>query len=450
MASATGSILVIDGSAEDVDGLAQPLTQAGWAVETARTGEEGLNLAAAGRFELVLAAVGGSEGGDAELIRRLRASQPASIIVALTEAADVRQAVESIKAGANEYLAKPIKPADVLSLIDGQVGFENDLPGRKYPFGLIVGQSQALQKVFDVVTKVADSDSTVLITGESGTGKELIARAIHYSARGPIGPLIPVNCGAIPEELLESELFGHEKGAFTNAIKTRAGRFELADGGTIFLDEIGEMSPKLQVKLLRVIQEKQFERVGGTRTITVNIRVIAATNQDLYRAVESGRFREDLYYRLNVIPVHIPPIRQRREDIPLLIEYFFNRFRRKKKTNVEGIDPEVVEALTAYDWPGNVRELENLIERLVILADGPSITLDDLPERITRPPKAAARGEFVLPDEGFSLSDYLAEVENDLIAQALEKAGGVKSKAAQILGINRTTLVEKMKKKGMM
>ncbi len=253
--------------------------------------------------------------------------------------------------------------------------------GRKYPFGTIVGQSQKVQRVFQLIDRVARTDSTVLITGESGTGKELIAQAIHYESFRRDKPLVPVNCGAIPGELLESELFGHEKGAFTSAIRTRIGRFEMAEGGTIFLDEIGEMSPQLQVKLLRILQEHQFERVGGTRTINVDIRVVAATNKKLKEAVDEGSFREDLYYRLDVIPIKAPPLRERTEDIPPLLEYFLKKFNPFRPEELQGLNGEAMAALESYDWPGNVRELENLIERMAILCDGPVVTRDDLPDK---------------------------------------------------------------------
>lgn len=323
-------------------------------------------------------------------------------------------------------------------------------PGRTYPFGTIVGQSRNIDKVFRLVDKVAKTDSTILITGESGTGKELIAQAIHYESTRREKPLVPVNCGAIPDELLESELFGHEKGAFTSAIRTRIGRFEMAEGGTVFLDEIGELRPQLQVKLLRILQEHQFERVGGTRTISVDIRVVAATNKDLKKAVDEKKFREDLYYRLDVIPIQAPALRERSEDIRLLAKFFLDKFNRNSPERIDGIDDAAMSALLSYQWPGNVRELENLIERMVILCDGPIITKADLPERFGGDISGPINGITTLPDQGFSLNNYLAQVENELIRQALDKAKGVKKKAADLLGINRTTLVEKMKKKGMM
>ncbi|MEZ0328058.1 MAG: sigma-54 dependent transcriptional regulator [Dissulfuribacterales bacterium] len=326
---------------------------------------------------------------------------------------------------------------------------------------MIVGNSKAIQGVFDLIKKVATTDSTVLITGESGTGKELIAKAIHYSApEANERPFIPVNCAAIPHELLESELFGHEKGAFTHAIRTRIGRFELANNGSIFLDEIAEMPMSLQVKLLRAIQERKFERVGGSKTISVNIRILAATNVNLEEAVKNGRFREDLYYRLNVIPIHIPPLRERTGDIPLLIDYFLKRFCELKRHEPLEIDDNAMEYLMAYSWPGNVRELENIIERLVILSDGVVITLEDLPEKILREVsenRNTSHGTatfthnptpfpFILPEEGVCLSELMEQYEHHLILQALERTGWVKNRAAKLLRMNRTTLVEKLKK----
>ena len=326
---------------------------------------------------------------------------------------------------------------------------------------MIVGNSKAIQEVFDLIKKVAATDSTVLITGESGTGKELIAKAIHYSdPAGRERPFIPVNCAAIPHELLESELFGHEKGAFTHAIRTRIGRFELAHNGSIFLDEVAEMPMSLQVKLLRVIQERKFERVGGTKTISVNIRILAATNVNLEKAVQEGRFREDLYYRLNVIPIHVPPLRERTGDIPLLIEYFLKRFCELKRHAPLTIDDEAMGYLLAYPWPGDVRELENIMERLVILADGPAITKNDLPEKIIKEvdeqkdmghetsPITETDIQFpsILPEDGVHLSELLEQYERHLILQALKRSGWIKNRAAKLLRMNRTTLVEKLKK----
>lgn len=291
------------------------------------------------------------------------------------------------------------------------------------------------------------SDSTVLITGETGTGKGLVAHAIHSKSRRHNESMISINCGAIPENLLESELFGHVKGAFTGATVTKTGKFELANGGTIFLDEIGDMSPDLQVKILRVLEEGEFEAVGGNRTLRVDVRIIAATHRDLEKRVESGRFREDLFYRLYVIPLKLPPLRERTEDIPLLVNYFLDLFNEKTGSGVEGVSAEALNCLTAHLWPGNVRELRNMMERLVVLKDGGTILPEDLP------PKLRGRQEFsfqhpsiAVTDEGISLNTAVTEFEKALIIQSLEKTNWVKNKAAKLLKLNRTTLVEKIKR----
>eukprot|EP01022_Parablepharisma_sp_SALTPOND_P012564 TRINITY_DN1619_c1_g1_i5.p1 TRINITY_DN1619_c1_g1~~TRINITY_DN1619_c1_g1_i5.p1 ORF type:complete len:537 (+),score=213.18 TRINITY_DN1619_c1_g1_i5:59-1612(+) len=320
-------------------------------------------------------------------------------------------------------------------------------------YGLL-GRSGAMQRLFDLIENVASSEAPVLIQGESGTGKELVARAIHHQSPRRESPLVTVNCGAIPSELLESELFGHEKGAFTGAVRTRVGRFELAQGGTIFLDEIGDMPPLLQVKILRVLQEHAFERVGGTRTIEVDLRVLAATNQDLASRVEAGEFREDLYYRLNVVPIEVPPLRERKSDIPLLCDFFLERLARLKGLELKELSPEVRERFLRYSWPGNVRELENLLERLVVLAEGEMIGPEALPAKLDGEellPDLEGDGELpavVLPPGGLNLKSSLDQLERRLIAQALEQSGGVKAQAAALLGLNRTTLVQKLKKMG--
>ena len=353
----------------------------------------------------------------------------------------------------------------------------------------IIGQSTTLADVFRILGKVAPTDSTVLVTGESGTGKELLVRALHANSRRADKPFVPINCGAIPKELLESELFGHEKGAFTHAIRSRPGSFELADGGTIFLDEIGEMELSLQVKILRVLQEKEIERVGGSGCKKVDVRIVAATNRDLEAEVEAGHFREDLYYRLNVIPLHLPPLRERGGDVLLLARHFLDHFCRKKARPPLGLAPDARRVLAAYTWPGNVRELENFMERLSILVDGAVVQPSDLPRKIldqvgdisalpeveeqgapeaaapsaqsasdapthTEAPRDASQsGGFVWPDlavlegHGLNLKDFLDAVESRLIDEALNRAGGVKNQAAEYLGIKRTTLIEKLKKR---
>jgi transcriptional regulator with GAF, ATPase, and Fis domain len=339
----------------------------------------------------------------------------------------------------------------------------------------IIGRSQAILQTFQLLEKVLDNSSTVLILGESGTGKELVARAIHANSFRKDHPFIVVNCSAIPEELLESELFGHEKGSFTGAIRTRVGKFEQAHQGTVFLDEIGDMSPSLQVKLLRLLQEQEFERVGGNKTTKVDVRVIAATHRDLEKAIQKERFREDLFYRLNVIPITMPPLRDRISDLPELADYFIKKFNRIRKRKIQGVSPSAMNHLKSYSWPGNIRELEHLVERLVVLKGEGLIEEEDLPpkfyngkikdEQLDRdlllvgggeekiPSRQEDRnGDFLnptLPAEGLDLKKAVDEFERALILQALSRSDGVKNRAAQLLGMNRTTLVEKLKKKGM-
>ena len=343
----------------------------------------------------------------------------------------------------------------------------------------IIGQSTTLGEVFRVLSKVAPTESTVLVTGESGTGKELLVRALHSNSLRSDKPFVPINCGAIPKDLLESELFGHEKGAFTHAIRTRPGRFEMAEGGTIFLDEIGEMDLTLQVKILRVLQEKEIERVGGNGVKKVDVRIVAATNRDLEKEVAEGRFREDLYYRLNVIPLHLPPLRERGEDILLLAQHFLSEFCAKRGTGQLRLSEDASKALAAYPWPGNVRELENFMERLSILSEGPVVEAFDLPQKILDavgdlvalppPPMPSASAAAAVSGEGaparsggfawpelrdmrvlaLDLKEFLDTIEEKLLSEALRQADGVKNQAAEILGIKRTTLIEKLKKRNM-
>lgn len=328
----------------------------------------------------------------------------------------------------------------------------------------ILGQSPIWKDVFRILSKVAPTDSTVLVTGESGTGKELLVRALHINSLRKTKPFVPINCGAIPSELLESELFGHEKGAFTHAIRSRAGRFELASGGTIFLDEIGEMELNLQVKILRILQEREFERVGGNQTISTDVRVVAATNRDLEKEVEKGTFREDLFYRLNVIPLHLPPLRERGDDILLLAQSFLQRFCQKKKRKELKLEPETAALLKQYSWPGNVRELENFMERISILCDNNTVQRSDLPPKILQQtqelaPKPETSQQATEPTEfrgpcladlqksGLGLKEFFEAMEDQLLFEALQQADGIKNKAADLLGIKRTTLIEKLRKK---
>jgi len=311
----------------------------------------------------------------------------------------------------------------------------------------LIGDDPSIKRVLDLVGKVAPTDSSVLVLGESGTGKELIARALHELSPRANKPLVPINCGAIPENLLESELFGHVKGAFTGAAQSRTGRFEMASGGTIFLDEIGEMSPILQVKLLRVLQERCIEPVGGTRTLDVDVRVVAATNKDLELEVEKGTFREDLYYRLNVVELNIPSLRERRSDIPNLIRFFNTRLRQHRNRGINGVADDALAKLNAYHWPGNVRELENVVERLSVFCNEQVVQLSDLPVKILSPRRSGSGMPMDLPEEGMDLREVLNSLEERLIRQALDRTGWNKNKAALLLRMNRTTLVEKLKKR---
>ena len=399
--------------------------------------------------------------------------------IVVTGYGSLESAISAMRCGAFDYLLKPFKFEEVLASVDSAMHYfkllksenipkglttkanllrkysENKLIREntmlrnvlkdKYKFENIIGISFPIQKVFELIEKVADTSATVLVTGESGVGKELVARAIHYNSSKKDNPLVVVNCGAIPESLLESELFGYEKGAFTGAVNTRFGRFELANGGSIFLDEIGDMSFNLQVKLLRVLQEKTFERIGGSKTIKVDLRIIAATNRKLEDLVAEGKFREDLYYRLNVVPIHIPPLRERKQDIPLLFSYFLERSNQINNAAIEGFSEDAMSILLDYDYPGNVRELQNLVERLVVLKKTGSIDVDDLPEKFYSSKKEPPPQLDI--EKGYET--LVSEFEKALILQALGETKGVKSKAAQILSMNRTTLIEKMKRLGL-
>lgn len=456
------SILVVDDAPEIRFSMSEVLKREGFAVDIACNGQEAIEKFGKNYFDIVITDLAMPRKDGMEVLYFLKEHSPETICIIITGFGTIQGAVEAIRQGAFDYLTKPVKLQEVIVVVDKalevrELRRENRSLRQEllniHGFDRIVGVSKPMQEVFELVEKVAKADSTVLITGESGTGKELIANALHYNSERKDRPFIPVNCAAIPAELLESELFGHEKGAFTHAINTRIGRFELANKGTIFLDEIGDMSPVLQVKLLRFLQERQFERVGGVKTIHVDVRIIAATNIDLEEAFHKGSFRDDLYYRLNVIPIHIPPLKERPEDIPLLIQHFLLKFCSGKRTRIEGIEKDAIKCLVAYDWPGNVRELENIIERMVILANGPMITVRDIPSGILGSAgqlPVADSSMATLPEKGLSLSSAVGLLERTLILQALDRTGWVKNRAAKLLQMNRTTLIEKMKKQNLM
>jgi DNA-binding NtrC family response regulator len=454
------SILVVEDDTGLQSLLQRLLSQEGRRVTIVGTGQEAIRVAQEMPVHVLVTDLKLPDIDGCAVLERILQIDSNVIGIVMTGHGSIDSAVKAMKAGAFDFLAKPFDNEVVANLIDKALEThrrrENkqssrSAVGEQYRMAQFVGTSEPIRRVLDFVAKVADCDSTVLIQGESGTGKELVARMLHFNSETKDRPLVPVNCGAIPENLLESELFGHEKGAFTGAAHTRIGRFEAAHGGTIFLDEIGELSLALQVKLLRVLQERSFERVGGSRTIDVDVRVVAATNQDLELAVQQKRFREDLYYRLNVIPVTIPPLRERRTDIPELVTHFLKRMRRGRRASTASCSPEALSCLMDYHWPGNIRELENIIERLVVMNQSGTIEVADLPDRLQRRPVSAdpAQAQFIhFSDQGVNLSREVEQLENRLIIGALRQANGITSKAAQLLHVNRTTLVEKMKRKG--
>ncbi|HNA26201.1 MAG TPA: sigma-54 dependent transcriptional regulator [Nitrospira sp.] len=454
-------ILVIDDDPAVRQLLAETLTDEGHQVTVMSSGLEGVEAVKDQPVHVVLTDLQMPGIDGLETIERISKIDSKIIAIVMTGYGTIDYAVRAMKAGAFDFITKPFEPDTVAVVVRKALDVyklkqENHLLRKavrdQYRLEHLVGSSAPMRMVLDFVEKVADSDSTVLIEGESGTGKELIARMLHFNSMRRERPLVPVNCGAIPETLLESELFGHEKGAFTGAAHTRLGRFELAHGGTIFLDEVGEMSLPLQVKLLRVLQERCFERVGGTRTINVDVRIIAATNQDLALAVQERRFRQDLYYRLHVIPIHIPPLRERRSDIPLLVNHFISQFNQLRRTEILGMEPDALARMTEEEWPGNIRELENMVERLCVLKKRGMLTLADLPERAVKNAggkSVEAPEQFIrFSEDGINLTKELEHYENRLIGEALRKANGITSRAAQLLQVNRTTLVEKLKRKG--
>ena len=452
-------ILIVDDEASLRTALFRALDKKGYQVITAANGREAETIAQSDKaLDLALVDLRLPDGDGIELMGKLRAIHPNIQVVILTGFATVEIAVDATRKGAFHFVTKPCNLDEILTVVDRALSHskltrENQqlrhALHKKYQFDNIVGQSDSIMQVLNLIERVAQSESTVLIMGESGTGKELVAKALHYNSDRSREAFIPINCGAIPAELLESELFGHVKGAFTGAISNRTGRFEMAEEGSLFLDEIGDMSPTLQVKLLRVLQERTFEPVGSAKTLNANVRVIAATNVDLERAVEQGRFREDLFYRLNVIPIKIPALRERRSDIPLLLHHFVETFNRTRGRRLSGFAPDALDVLTHYAWPGNIRELENLVERLSILKGEGMVTVNDLPDRYRKISMGSDPTKIEIPDQGVDFNTAVDTYENALIMRALEKTGWNRNQAALLLRLNRTTLVEKIKKKGL-
>lgn len=448
------TLLIIDDEKNMRWLLERTFKSLGHQVITAADGREGLDAVRAGRPDLVLTDLKMPGLDGMAVLQQIKELQPELPVIVITAYGSVETAIAAMKLGAVDYITKPFDVEEMKILVEKalaqqslrrEVAYLREELQEKTGFGDIVGTGEKMRQVFDLIARVAPSHASVLITGESGTGKELVARAIHAHSPRRDGPFIQVNCAALPETLLESELFGHEKGAFTGAVARRLGRFELANGGTLFLDEIGEMSPTVQAKLLRVLQDKTFERVGGIDTIRVNVRIVAATNRDLAAMIKEGTFREDLYYRLNVVRIHLPPLRERREDIPLLVRRFLRKY--DPKGRYKEVTAAAMSALTAYRWPGNIRELENVIERATIITPGEVIGLEQLPPEITCPEAPAAAGGFCLdiPATGISLD----EVERTLLQKALDMAGGNQTKAAKLLGISRYALIYRLEKHGL-
>lgn len=442
-------ILVADDEANMRWVLERALTKAGYEVETVEDGQLALDRALAERPDLVLVDLKMPKKDGLSVLHTLKEHYPDLLMVMMTAHGSTATAVEAMKAGAYDYLMKPFDIDELLITVAKAFEVESlreqvdYLKGEAQHGGWqLVGDSDSMQAVKHLVERVAPTPATVLIQGESGTGKELVAQAIHTLSKRNGGPFIRVNCAALTETLLESELFGHEKGAFTGAQARKKGRFELADGGTLFLDEIGELSFNVQAKLLRVLQERTFERVGGEKTIKVDVRIIAATNRDLLKEAQEGRFREDLYYRLNVFPISIPPLREHQEDISILMEHFLEKFRTYGGRKTWGT--EVLAQFLTYTWPGNVRELENVVERMVIIAQGAVIGMDSLPRFDTSSKTAKNLESFVLPPEGVSLE----KLEKSFLQQALEQTGGNQSQAAKRLGLSRHAFLYRIEKYG--
>ena len=446
-------VLVVDDEDSHRLMLRAVLAEEGYAVAEAADGTEAMHAVEREAFDVILLDLRMRAMDGIEVLTEIRKISPLVPVLIITAYATVQTAVDALKAGAYDYLTKPVDIEELKVLIEKalehyQLRTENialkERLGDRFDFSRIIGRSEKMKALLETLAMVAPTDATVLIMGESGTGKEVIANAVHQNSPRSGQPFIKVSCAALPETLLESELFGHEKGAFTGAVSRREGRFQLAHRGTIFLDEVGEMSLTTQTKLLRVLQERAFEPLGSVRTVSVDIRVLAATNRDLAREVKEGRFREDLYYRLNVVALAVPPFRERKEDIPFLAEHFLTIYREKNRKAVNAISGKAQDLLVRYDWPGNIRELENCIERAVIMARDEVIVPADLPPQIRMTVRGEERDGFCIP-AGTSLD----EMEKALIVKTLEEAGGNRTRTAEILGINRRTLQNKLKEYGL-
>ena len=433
-------ILIIDDEPILRESLQAWLERDGYSIEAVSSGEEGLERVKETSFDLLFLDLKLEDIDGIQVLSRVKEDDPDTAVVMITAYGSVPSAVEAMKQGAEDYLLKPFEPEELSLLIEKILSHKarereniylREEQRERSRFESLLGQSEAMQEIFNFIEDIAPSESTVLITGETGTGKELAAKAIHATSRRCEGPFVAVNCGSLPEQLMESELFGYEQGAFTDAKQSKKGRLELANTGTLFLDEVGEIGPRMQIDLLRILEERSFTRLGGTRPIKADFRVIAASNRDLARAVREGGFREDLYYRLNVISLEMPPLRKRKEDIPLLAEHFLARFRQETKKEIEHINREALDLMMLYDWPGNVRELENAIERAVVVSKSKNIQPEDLP--ISSEPEICGQGS-------------LQEMERAHIQHVLKQNDWNITRSARVLGIDRSTLYKKLRR----
>ena len=458
--SRSGRILVADDERSMREFLAICLRRGGHEVSVVESGQDALTALESAPFDVLVTDLKmPGELDGLELLRAVRDRELATEVIVVTAFATPETAIAAMKQGAYDYLTKPFKVDEITAviaralekraLIAENTALREQVTGR-HRLASLIGKSPAMQRVYQLIEKVSPTRTNVLITGESGTGKELVARALHTEGNRSGAPFVAVNCGAIPEELLESELFGHVKGAFTGAANDKAGLFQEADGGTLFLDEVGELPLSLQVKLLRALQERKVKRVGDTREVEIDVRVVAATNRELEEEIQRGAFREDLYYRLNVIEIRIPPLRQRREDLPLLIEHLLRRFSGEHGRELSGLSKDAMRRLQEHDFPGNVRELENILEHAATMASGAEIELDDLPVlRQSTKPAVAEAADVSIPDEGIALDRVLYDYERRILERALDKAGGVRKRAAQLLGISFRSLRYRLAKLGL-
>src|SRR5919106_2118707 len=449
------SVLVIDDEEIMRDILGTLLEREGYSVRLAASGQEGLDLAKSLPFDAVIVDVMMPGIDGLQVLDELKKHDEELPVLMITAYASMESAISAMKKGAFDYITKPFKNDEVLvvlqnaierrQLVAENVSLRQNLQARYHKFSGIIGKSSRMKQVFDLIIQAAPSRSTILITGESGTGKELVARAIHSNSPRAERPFVTVNSGNLPPDLLESTLFGHVKGAFTGAVYPKKGLFDLGDKGSIFFDEIGNVPLETQAKLLRVIQERDFMRLGGMETIKVDVRIIAATNVDLRQMMEEGKFREDLFYRLHVISIQLPPLRDRKDDVPLLVQHFLGKYGEENRKAGLELTPDALDLLTEYDWPGNVRELENVIERSVVLTPGPRIGVELIPDHVRKAPNFQMP-QFVVPPEGISFKDVITDFEKKLIESTLEAAGGVQKRAAELLHIKPTTLNEMIKR----